>query len=722
MGRLLTADNQDARIKRSYFPNGLIKTDSLRIQTVARDDWEQHKYGLRYAYDLDGRRDSLFIPHQLRAGSDTVIAYTYDPQLGLLQTLRDLQSNRYDVSYTLRGELRSILYPAQYSEVLSYDADGRLQADTIRNPGPYTYPPFFNVTLARATRYSYDAQGRVLRSGDPLRFKDTLDVEYTGLGHLRRSHLSQWGCAQYCYFEGDRYATAEVYEQDALANRTYGVVSDTTGVSPRNPTWHDAFWVYVPGSGRLTEEAPGVGLPHRHFEYDSSGNNVFSYALSTAAPSTERASFFAADGSLRQVDSRWAVSLAAGDGQEQRYAVEDYRYDALGRRVWLRARKWCEGNWYDWRAGTECSTGLLRRTIWDGERELAEIQMPWALQNHGVGSAGSDDTTQQRSWWENDDTVPVNLGTLALDAYPPADPNPYFGHVIYSGQRGIDQPLAITRVNYVQALDWDPPRQARYKVWGPSTIVPFWNARGDAPQGIYSNGAFILCDPPTSTVTCVALEWPYVWSAYDRQQRPSAQEYWQGTLLEGKRDKSGFDYRRNRYYDPTTGRFTQEDPVGLAGGINLYGFAKGDPVNFADPFGLKPCPGRLKKLAGRLQMLAFKIVQYRNSYRRGIADQDHFDRIKDEQDGLNKDLDAYHRDDCDDDDNDFRRLRNQAMSFSREKLPEPQMRYGPQRDYMQVLVPGFGIAPGLTPTVPEFPVFEVPPFPVFEVPIVTVFP
>lgn len=35
---------------------------------------------------------------------------------------------------------------------------------------------------------------------------------------------------------------------------------------------------------------------------------------------------------------------------------------------------------------------------------------------------------------------------------------------------------------------------------------------------------------------------------------------------------------------------TQEDPIGLAGGLNLYGYAGADPVNFSDPFGLCPHP------------------------------------------------------------------------------------------------------------------------------------
>jgi hypothetical protein len=45
---------------------------------------------------------------------------------------------------------------------------------------------------------------------------------------------------------------------------------------------------------------------------------------------------------------------------------------------------------------------------------------------------------------------------------------------------------------------------------------------------------------------------------------------------------------RARYYDPVVRRFISEDPIGLAGGINWYAFAAGDPINRSDPSGLGP--------------------------------------------------------------------------------------------------------------------------------------
>ena len=49
-------------------------------------------------------------------------------------------------------------------------------------------------------------------------------------------------------------------------------------------------------------------------------------------------------------------------------------------------------------------------------------------------------------------------------------------------------------------------------------------------------------------------------------------------------------YFRARYYDPELGRFINEDPIGLAGGINPYRYAQNDPVNHNDPTGLFACP------------------------------------------------------------------------------------------------------------------------------------
>ncbi|MGH2607712.1 MAG: RHS repeat-associated core domain-containing protein, partial [Tepidiformaceae bacterium] len=52
-------------------------------------------------------------------------------------------------------------------------------------------------------------------------------------------------------------------------------------------------------------------------------------------------------------------------------------------------------------------------------------------------------------------------------------------------------------------------------------------------------------------------------------------------------DAPGLSFYRNRYYDQTTGRWTQEDPIGIAGGVNLYQYVGNNPATFTDPFGLR---------------------------------------------------------------------------------------------------------------------------------------
>lgn len=51
-------------------------------------------------------------------------------------------------------------------------------------------------------------------------------------------------------------------------------------------------------------------------------------------------------------------------------------------------------------------------------------------------------------------------------------------------------------------------------------------------------------------------------------------------------EETGLHYNYFRDYDPSTGRYIQSDPIGLAGGLNTYGYVGANPLTGVDPLGL----------------------------------------------------------------------------------------------------------------------------------------
>jgi len=50
--------------------------------------------------------------------------------------------------------------------------------------------------------------------------------------------------------------------------------------------------------------------------------------------------------------------------------------------------------------------------------------------------------------------------------------------------------------------------------------------------------------------------------------------------------ETGLYYNLHRYYDPRVGAYINQDPIGLDGDMNLYGYAIQNPLSYSDPHGL----------------------------------------------------------------------------------------------------------------------------------------
>ena len=88
--------------------------------------------------------------------------------------------------------------------------------------------------------------------------------------------------------------------------------------------------------------------------------------------------------------------------------------------------------------------------------------------------------------------------------------------------------------------------------------------------------------------------------------------------------ETGLHYNRYRYYDPQVGRFIGKDPIGFAGGLNVYAYAP-NPVDWVDPFGLaRKCQlGTYGELTGEAnkddKLDAHELIRHKALNQMGVA-------------------------------------------------------------------------------------------------------
>lgn len=114
--------------------------------------------------------------------------------------------------------------------------------------------------------------------------------------------------------------------------------------------------------------------------------------------------------------------------------------------------------------------------------------------------------------------------------------------------------------------------------------------------------------------------WGKLTQASDGHGNPSTTDNplrFQGQYLN---DETGLHYNRHRYYDPEIGRFTTQDPIGLAGGDNLYVYAP-NPTGWVDPLGLSGCCANVNAQAAlRAKLSGLQKAQQNGAKTRALPD------------------------------------------------------------------------------------------------------
>jgi len=516
VGNLARAVGPYGYIARTYFPDGLIATDTQKIAATAypQSDFTKHIYAIGYQYDIGGRRTSLAMPSQLGGGS---VAYTYDPRTGQVATITDPAGIRFRYHYDAQSRLDSLIRRDGLSDAITesrtYDLASRVALRKIWTP---------SATLLADT-ITYDMMGRAAKVGNE---HGTDTTAYFSLGWVTTSTID---------------GRTSSFVLDAMQNRTSGLI--TGGHNPSR----QAYW-YEAGTGRQIGESnppPSAAGDTTVNEFDGYGNLQVSFHQVDfgvwVAPDGRQNQWMTLnyqvhntfDGANRMVYHQMVYDTTAAlyhQVQPPYLTTEAYRYDPLGRRVWYRSIK--GSACYNIEQSTGCHS-TVTRVIWDGSQILGEIRA------QGDSAATADQL-------END--APGSVG-------------PNYGEIAYVHDGHIDSPIEITKGTGT----------------GANSVLPMADYRGMIVTG--------TCP----SVQCQTTQLVFPQSSaglYGDILYANGPPSFYGTLIEGQTDASGYMYRRNRYLDPQTGRFTQEDPIGLAGGMNAYGFGNGDPINFGDPFGL----------------------------------------------------------------------------------------------------------------------------------------
>ena len=576
--------------------NGLKLTSSATYDAVGNQLTLTNPNGNTTGSTYDANRRTLTTTTPAAAGLPALVtATTYDPDgnpTRVQQSASGTVLRTTSRTYTLTDKVAT-----------ATDANGsvtRYSYDTVDRLASLVDP------VGRTTTYTYDALSRQITVSNPaIQSTPLLSTQFSPDGLVASLTDANGNALTYAYDGLDRLSTITYPATSGIGATTQTLTYDADGnIKTRVTRRGDTISFGYDTLNRLTTKTEPSGTPSVTYSYDLTGRPLSisdnGPTLVAAAPATSFIANASYDALNRPISVTWSP-VAAQSTPTAASVTFAYSYDATNRRVKQTAS---DNSWIAYPAGPT-STAYTPNAL----NQYAQVGS--VTPSYDANGNLTSDGTFTYGYDAESRLVSVAQGGTQIATYA------YDGR----GRRKSRTVSGATTVYVTGAEDQElleyngttgaPSATYAVNLGGSLDEVLNHATLGGARQTLVPDiqGSIIASLDSGGTLTKVAYQ-AFGESATAVASGPGPR--YTGRRLDpetatGSAQPNGLYYYRARTYSPTWGRFLQPDPIGPAGGINLYAYVQNDPLNLTDLLGLTPdapyAPDRINNLGGAMTSL-----------------------------------------------------------------------------------------------------------------------